>query len=291
MFLENIGHPSTVSNPVELKNLDGKVEAIAFTVGQNGYIVVNINDLSIPELSLENPNPFANCEKPIYNGPLQYYYESGGQIKSLVDNSTVDITQIDNCYKKEKISNLNDYIAVLALEYDNDTRAATTERYLSASLAEWAMSGGICAAIAAAICIKFMYDNVSYVYIDSNSDYIYEGALINLMNQYLGGPGVDAYELRDGLNAYFNDRHINNSAVITNPLTFNTVKQSINSNRPLIIGTHDHPTYGDHCIVAHGYFQSRVDGNYIIINDGARHNNVWIEPDMSTLTTSVGFAN
>ena len=136
-----------------------------------------------------------------------------------------------------------------------------------------------------------MYNNVSYVYIDSGSDYIYEGALIHLMIDYVGGPGVNATQMEQGINAYFTERHINNSLVVTSPFTFNTVKQAINSNRPLIIGTHLHPDYGNHCIIAHGYFQSRVDGNYIIINDGARHNNIWIEPDMTTLTTSLGFAN
>ena len=134
-------------------------------------------------------------------------------------------------------------------------------------------------------------DNVSYDYIDYNSDCIYEGGLIYHMNDLFGGPGVAASEMEQGMNTYLSGRPVNNSVVVTSPFTFSTVKQAIISNRPLIIGTHDHTVYDDHCVTAHGYFESRVDGNYIIINDGARHNNVWIEPDMNTLTTAIGFAN
>ena len=64
----------------------------------------------------------------------------------------------------------------------------------------------------------------------------------------------------------------------------------VSDNIPIMIQTNDHVTYDDHWIIAHGYFQSRVDGNYVIINDGRRHNNVWVEPN-GTFIATVGFAN
>lgn len=56
-----------------------------FNISGDGYIIVNIKDLSVPEYSLDNSNPFLGVENPIYNGGLGYYYKTDDKIISLMD--------------------------------------------------------------------------------------------------------------------------------------------------------------------------------------------------------------
>lgn len=67
--------------------------------------------------------------------------------------------------------------------------------------------------------------------------------------------------------------------------------EDILNSRPIIIGTTNHPTFGDHWIIGHGYFTSPVDGNYVIVNNGWGNNNVWIEPSTTYLDGTIHFTN
>lgn len=64
------GESEEVLNPCILKNIKGNEEAVVFDISNGGYIIVNINDLSVPEISFEGKNPYDGCENPVYNGPL-----------------------------------------------------------------------------------------------------------------------------------------------------------------------------------------------------------------------------
>ena len=54
MFLNSVGKPALLEEGILLKNLNGEYEAVSFSMPENGYIIVNIKDLTIPELSFEN---------------------------------------------------------------------------------------------------------------------------------------------------------------------------------------------------------------------------------------------
>ena len=85
--------------------------------------------------------------------------------------------------------------------------------------------------------------------------------------------------------------NVNNSANAITSFSFSRVKTQINRSRPIIIGTTNHPTFGDHWIIGHGYFTSPVDGNYVIVNNGWGNNNVWIEPSTTYLDGTIHFTN
>lgn len=287
LFLQNVGHPATVSNPVTLKNFANEAEAILFETSTGGYIIVNINDLSIPELSLVNSNPFSDCESPIYNGPLGYYYAQNDAIKSVIDNTIVNVQQNVEYYTRQKVEDLQGYLT--SLRQASGARYVIVEEYLSAPLKKWCIDGNNCGSIASAICMRWYYDNVSTSYVNSNS--ISENSLIALMQNYVG-VGLTGYsDLVNGLNSYFDSRNVDNTAARTSTFSFSRVKRSILDDRPIIVGTLDHPTFRDHWIIAHGYFESRVDGNYIIVNDGWRSNDVWVEPNTTTFDGTIYFAN
>lgn len=110
------------------------------------------------------------------------------------------------------------------------------------------------------------------------------------MQNFVGSGGTTYSNMVKGLNAYLGTRSVTNSVQRTSSFSFSTVKNQINSSRPIIVGTLNHGTFGDHWIIAHGYFESPVDGNYLIVNDGWGSNNVWIEPDTQTLDGTIYFS-
>ncbi len=105
LFLQVQGYgENSISNPVKLYNFDEEVEAVCFTVNNSGYIIINVNDLEVPEYALEVANPFSDeKERIIYNGPLAYYIKENGKIKNLKTKATVNGKAIAFKYKREKI--------------------------------------------------------------------------------------------------------------------------------------------------------------------------------------------
>ena len=160
---------------------------------------------------------------------------------------------------------------------------------MKGTLKTWYISGNNCGSIASAICMSFYRDYVNLHYVDNY--HTGKDALIALMQQYVGVGETNYDDLVNGLNWYFKVRGIANSAVKTNGFIFSTVRNKISANRPVIVRTTKPSTYGEHWIIAHGYFESAVDGNYIIVNDGWGSNNVWIESNTSTLDGIIYFTN
>ena len=280
-FLGNI-----TTNKIDLssekigKNLYGEDEVIIYDINSTGYNIVNLKEYSIPELSLESENPFKNVEFPIYNGTLQYFYEDCGTIKDVYSGIELIQSSVINYYCKTKTNfssiNLN-------------AKSPIVERYITGSLKTWYISGGNCGSIAAAICMRYYYD-----YVDSNyvpSGYTSSNNLISLMQTYVGVGGTTYNDMVSGLNSYFYNYGLTNSSTSNIPFSFSDVKASIISSRPIIVGTLNHPVYSNHWVIAHGYLESKVDGNYLIINNGWGSNNVWIEPNSLTLDGTINFAN
>lgn len=210
MFLNSVGKPALLEEGILLKNLNGEYEAVSFSMPENGYIIVNIKDLTIPELSFENSNPYDNVKNPIYNGVLSYYSKVGEEFVSLKDNSSVRIEQFENVYSKEEIADKEESIRTLENTLKNQLRHVNIERYINGSLKTWYISGGHCGSIASAICMRYYYDYVSTNYVPSGS--IGQNALIALMQQYVGSGGTTYSNLDNGLDNYFNARNVNNSA-------------------------------------------------------------------------------
>lgn len=289
MFLDSVGKPTLLEEGILLKNLNGEYEAISFSIPKSGYIIVNIKDLTVPELSFENSNPYDNVINPVYNGALSYHSKVGDEFVSLKDHSRFRREQFKSVYSKEEITNKKELINSLENALSNQLRYVNVERYINGSLKTWYISGGHCGSIASAICMRYYYDYVSTNYVPSGSTG--QNALIDLMQQYVGSGGTNYSDLDSGLDDYFNARNVNNSANAITGFSFSRVKTQINRSRPIIIGTTNHPTFGEHWIIGHGYFTSPVDGDYVIVNNGWGNNNVWIEPSTTYLDGTIHFTN
>ena len=289
LFLDSIDYSTNVSDPILLDNLYGEVEAVAFSIDTGGYIIVNSNDFSVPELSLSGCNPFANCSSPVYNGPLAYYSKQNGTIISLVDGLAIDINQFSYKYKRGKIENPVLYVSSLEKESEEKDKSRSSSHYLTGTLQTWTISGGNCGSIASAICMRYYYDYVSTNYVDASNTSM--NSLITLMQIYVGTGGTYYYQLVNGLNNYFNDRGVSNTAYKGSPYSFSRVKSSINANRPIIVGTSNHPTFGNHWIIAHGYYQGDYSNDYIIVNNGWGSNSVWVQSSTTYFDGTVYFYN
>lgn len=289
IFLESLGRPSIVKDEILLENLNGEYESVAFSMSDDGYIIVNLNDLSIPELSFENSNPYLNVVNPVYNGILSYYSKQGSEFISVKDNVPFEKNQFNQIYSKQETEDKELLVQRSLESLQEALRHVNIERYLSGTLKTWYISGGHCGSIASAISMRYYYDYVNTDYVPSNS--ISQNSLIALMQQYVGSGGTTYSNMVNGLNNYFNTRPISNSANSTSSFSFSKVKTQINNNRPIIIGTSNHPTFGNHWVIGHGYFTSTVDGNYVIVNNGWGDNNVWIEPSTQYLDGTIYFQN
>lgn len=287
LFLQSIGHPGDASNPIELKNLTGDLEALSFDVNQMGYIILNINDFTVPELSLVTKSPFDKNDINYYNGPFQYYKLDDKKIISVQTNKTLDLKKIGAVYdKSNNKKKIDDELS--KLKNVSLLRAVDVEKYIPGSLSQWYIGGGHCGSIASAIVMKYYdtYINGNYVL----SSYQNQNALISLMQQYVGAGGTGYSNLVNGLNRYMSSRGVGNSCARTNGFNFGMVARSINMKRPAIVGTVNHSTFGDHWIIAHGYFQSAVNGNYVIVNNGWGQNNVWVRENYTNLDGVIYFA-
>lgn len=95
LFLERMGYSAKLTSPIPLKNMDDKVEVVVFSVNNEGYIIINVNDLSVPEFSMTSGSPFIDESKDYYyNGPLAYV-----EVEKLKDKKV----KTAYIYKKEKV--------------------------------------------------------------------------------------------------------------------------------------------------------------------------------------------
>lgn len=72
-----------LKDPIKLYNFQNSVQALLFqSESDNGYIVVNLSDSSIPEFSPKYKNKIVLNKniKYFYNGPLNYFEEHNGQV-------------------------------------------------------------------------------------------------------------------------------------------------------------------------------------------------------------------
>ncbi|NPE28009.1 hypothetical protein HNV12_08545 [Methanococcoides sp. SA1] len=81
LFLTIMGQSKKLIDPIPLNNMNGDLEAVSFSIKNGGYIIINVNDLSVPEFSFEGNAPFSDTDKMyVYNGPLAYMEDKQGKL-------------------------------------------------------------------------------------------------------------------------------------------------------------------------------------------------------------------
>ena len=237
--LNNMGVHEEVLNPSILKNVKGNEEAVMFDISNGGYIIVNTNDLSVPEMSFEGENPYTDCKNPVYNGPLNYYLCDNNEFYSIKSGEKIDVDN-EEVYEKQSIENKAEYVATLLKNNKKRAKSRTVRKYLRPMPQNWSYNtDGFCGALACAICMRYYHDNVDSNYVDSQ--FLNEVDLTNLMRGYVGYGGTDKDDLVVGLNRYLSNRGVNNTARHNgNIFNFDTIISIINRNRPAIVSVYNH---------------------------------------------------
>ena len=276
-FVSGIDDKLKIGKPIVAENLQGEFEVAIFDIGNEGFIIVNLNDLSIPELNLECKNPYAGVEHPVYNGPLCYYSRIGDSIISIRDLSLLEYFKGMDIYKKEEIQDKEGYISKLFKNTTKGRSLLRVEKYINGRLEIWNNPDQCCGAVASAMCMRYYNDYVDSNYVENM--YLSERELIELMRLYVGHNGTLSSDVVFGLNNYFNYRHVDNEAYYTNGFNYSLLKRCINNSRPVIVELRGHSTYKNHWVVAYGYCEIRGNASYIIVNDGWGYTNQWISID------------
>ncbi|MBR0434650.1 MAG: hypothetical protein IJK13_01435, partial [Lachnospiraceae bacterium] len=217
-FVSGIDDKLKIGKPIVAENLQGEFEVAIFDIGNEGFIIVNLNDLSIPELNLECKNPYAGVEHPVYNGPLCYYSRIGDSIISIRDLSLLEYFKGMDIYKKEEIQDKEGYISKLFKNTTKGRSLLRVEKYINGRLEIWNNPDQCCGAVASAMCMRYYNDYVDSNYVENM--YLSERELIELMRLYVGHNGTLSSDVVFGLNNYFNYRHVDNEAYYTNGFNY-----------------------------------------------------------------------
>ncbi|WP_311487707.1 hypothetical protein [uncultured Helcococcus sp.] len=170
-LLTSLDKNSNLNNLTLLKNLNGDIEAVLFSLDKTGYIIVNINDFTVPEFSLERKNPFNNVKNPIYNGPLNYYSKKDlNTALNIKDSTIIEKHNFANIYANKKI-NLEELNLFTYKNSNNDVVPygnLNTIKKLPGTLKTWYIDGNNCGSIASAITMRYYYDYIDKNYVSSS---------------------------------------------------------------------------------------------------------------------------
>jgi len=273
-FIQSLDKEPQFSGKVkELYNYRGKIESVLFELSESGYIIVNTNDYSIPELSLES-NARIDWEKEyLYNGPLA--------LVEFSESNAMKIEKLSYRYENDKKNkvDINQDSSISESQYNIEPLYSSTSGNLDHSLVTWDYNpDGRCGPLAAAIVLKYYdvnYDSdmIATQYQNSDED------LSDLLVTYMDGPSTYPADVRDGLNDYYSDNNLDYTATLYGTFSLTRLKAEIADNdNPVMIETDNHPTYREHWIIAHGYL-SAAGYDYVYINNGWGDNDILINVD------------
>ncbi len=282
-FLESQGYKSELNDPTTLYNFEDNIEAICFSLSEDGYIIINVNDLSVPEFSFTAPNPYSNYKNDVnyYNGPLSYYRYEDNKFINLKSGVSVNKLDINKKYTKPKL-NIDNKIEEIISMRDTILVTERVNNYLK--LPKWS-SSYYCGIDACAILLAYYDDVYNNNFVDSSVDS--SPALQKYLadNNYIKNGGTTAYDLVTGgfLTKYkgLRDYVLSRVGWSANYIsyTFDRVKSSVESNHPVIVGTDPgHPINDNHWIIAYGY-RITTSYEYLIVNDGFGNNEIFTTRD------------
>ena len=292
-FIKSSDKKVKITDEIVINNLFQKPEVVLFELGENGYLIVNIHDLSVPEMSFDNKNPYHDVKEPIYNGPLHYYYIDNGEYVSIDGSVKINIKEITEFYTKKECEDKEEYVKKL-LSTKKDSWGRIKSEKIIRGLKKWRNPGHCCGAVASAIYMRYMYDYVNPLY--GRHRQVQENAFIIEMQRWVGPASASEYELCDGLNDYlFNyglsiydyddddddDANWNEARMCS--YSFFAAKSRINYNRPVIQKIRDYIPGTDHWVLTYGYCIYPGNAEFIIINDGNGSDGIYIEADDSYL--------
>ncbi len=274
-FMNDHSSNCLLEDPIELYNLEDKVVALFFKSTQNGYIIININNLTVPEFSTTQNNQFITDKnkKYYYNGPLSYMEKASGTI--IDSKSGEKIGNLEHIKSKLKGNTIYGTENIPVVKSSTVKRATQDQIYGTVPNYSYNPTG-ICGSTASAMLTRY-YD----IYVDDrfvpsyleSSDGV---ALTKHLVPYIDGnePGSYPSELRSGLNNYLYDQGVSKRVTLYYS-SINQIISAVSNDTPFTLAIYSHPTYNNHWVLGYGYYDGSSD-DYALVNDGWGSVDVWV---------------
>lgn len=279
----------TVDNTVELYNTSGDIEAVCFDFVPTGYVIVDVNDYSVPEFSPTAETPFLPLKSStmhyVYNGPMKYYtLNAEGVLYDLTNDIELSIENLSYSYSKKTISTKEKTKKIKLA--DNDMSIKSTLIYLTNHTPVNWHTSYYCGLDGCAIELKYLYDYHDTDLLTSSMNGSPELQEYLLDNDYIPNSGTSASDIvygdspYTGVNDFFRDRGSSIRASKTRYTSSALVEmqESFEDDYPVLLGTEpaDDWDYDNHWVIAYGYYYQDLSGAHIIINDGFGNNGIYV---------------
>ena len=299
---QNAGYEVVSSMP--LYHTDDTVIAEYYELSPEGYAIV-ANTGTMVEYSLQGSRPMPENEKVYYGGPLSYFSRTE-------DNQYVDVCSGEVCtssdmermcvqYSTTAITTspapayavMSDDDEPSVLDWEDDEIPYYPATYAHSGDTCGCGYNAICGTVAAAILLKYYNDHICPGIVPTwiPDPETKPANFIHYLIAYIqtNGPYVGTYaaDIADGLNVFLDhhdDNHEFTNYVATwESFTFAKLQQLITADRPCTLLINNHPTYGNHHVVAYGWSITYEDfvatTRYAIVADGWGHVIVYINTD------------
>ncbi len=263
---------------INLYDSNNNIVAFYYKLLPIGYIIIDSKTFGVIEYSVTENNKYIVDNNKIYyySGPLEYYQSSSksdNYINDCKSNERIakNDLQFESRTKLETLINKGISSTNNDLDKSLTTISATSTTSLPYATKPYdTNTGAICGATASAILIEYYYSHIDST-VALSANITSDGQILtNLLVNYVPA-SADVIQLDSGLDLYLNSLtmcsksagHVTLANIITSPTT--KMELCIMDSKPCIIGLTQHPTYGEHWVVATG-FQKNVE--YVNINDG-----------------------
>lgn len=294
----------SLESQVELYNKSGDIEAVCFNFSPNGYVIVNVNDYSIPEFSPSASTPFPDAldmgAHYVYAGPLNYFIAT--ESNSLMNIKTGNELFVEDLKCSYDVVPDN-HAKEMVLDNTSGITPRATLSFITRHLPVTWDSAYYCGLDGCAIELKYLDDYHDDSLLDSTMDTNLTLQKYLLNNKYLPNAATTSSDVVNGnffggysgINKFFKDRGCNFKASkkkYTNSVLVE-MQQSFASDYPVIMGTKpaDDWDFGDHWVIAYGYYYQDLSGAHIIVNDGFGNNSIYVSIEADHYDDVIFFNN
>jgi hypothetical protein len=285
-YMQNSG---SCKDPIELYNLNEEVAALFFASGTSGYVIVKLNDFSVPEYSTESNNTFITDKnaKYYYNGPLVYLKQVNNQLLDLPGSKLLGTVQeVKNGMNRQAAAN---GMIIFGSDHKSSDKALRDARlsqvmsakavplivgYITGTVPNYSYNpNGICAATASAMYARYydIYRDNNYVPVGLETA---AGVLLTITLATYIPVNAIPFQVVNGLSSYLTSQGVS-SGIYAETATSMNISACIANNEPFVMLINNHPTYGNHYVTGYGYsFNSSA--NYAIVNNGWGSTGVYI---------------
>ena len=292
LYIDKVMHEVvSIQKVLPIKDLSENYTYLYFQLNNGsteGYAILNLKDLSIPECAMDHTIPFDIDNTMIYCGPLAYYEINNGHYFDKRSGQKLAIDNINGLQyntftltSREKISKYMDLQSMDRSVVKTIPGAGNTAWLFNAGNINDTLLAD-CGVNAMAMTLKY-YD----LYVNSNylpSNVSTENAIKTSIMNYLGltdathvpeslfAQYLTQYSTYIGVNGYY--LYASNQSY-----SWSATVNKLDSNRPMPMSIKNHPVYHYHYVIACGYTDTGDLGtSRLYINTGwSSHGFVWID--------------